>query len=235
LNFLTDDPWNPVHYAHWFMNALPFYDHVFSPRRANLGDLRRLGCRQVSHLPFAYAPELHFAEPPATDVEKERFATDTIFAGGADPDRIQYITALTRAGLKVALYGGYWTRFSETKAYSRGHADPQTLRKAIGGAKIALCLVRRANRDGHSMRTFEVPAIGACMLVEDTEEHREIFGEEGKAAIYFSNIDQMVEKARWLRGSDEVRMRLAGSLYKVITNGNHTYSDRLASMLFQGI
>jgi hypothetical protein len=232
LNFLTDDPWNPAHRAPWFMSALPLYDHVFSPRRANIEDLRRLGCRQVSYLQFAYAPEAHFAEPPATDIEKEKFAADTIFAGGADPDRVRYMVALAQGGLDVALYGGYWTRFSETKPYSRGHADPQTLRKAIGGARTALCLVRQANRDGHSMRTFEVPAIGASMLVEDTEEHREIFGEEGKAVVYFNDIDQLIEKARWLKENVEECQRLAGASYDLIVNGNHTYKDRLISMLF---
>src|SRR5262245_25809186 len=232
FNFLTDDPWNPAHRAPWFMNALPLYDHVFSPRRANLRDLRRLGCHQVSYLPFAYAPEAHFAEPPVTDAEKERFGADIVFVGAADQDRIPYIKALSRAGFDIALYGGYWARFPETRGHNRGHADLQTSRKAIGGAKIALCLVRRANRDGHSMRTFEVSAIGACMLVEDTEEHREIFGEEGKAVIYFNNIEQMIEKARWLKESDEERQRLARSLHNIITSGKHTYRDRLASMLF---
>jgi len=232
LNFLTDDPWNPAHRAPWFMKGLPLYDHVFSPRRANLGDLRRIGCRHVSYLPFAYAPEAHFAEPPVTDSEKEKFASDIVFVGGADHDRIPYISALSGEGFNVALYGGYWTRFPETRGHNRGHADLQTSRKAIGGAKIALCLVRRANRDGHSMRTFEVSAIGACMLVEDTEEHREIFGEEGKAVIYFNNIEQMIEKARWLKESDEERQRLARSLHNIITSGKHTYRDRLASMLF---
>jgi hypothetical protein len=231
LNFLTDDPWNPAHRAPWFMKTLPLYDHVFSPRRANLGDLRRLGCRQVSYLQFAYAPEIHFAEPPAYGAEEERFDADTIFAGGADPDRVGYMVALAKAGLNVALYGGYWTRFPETKAYSRGHADPQTMRKAIGGAKTALCIVRRGNRDGHSMRTFEVPAIGASMLVEDTEEHREIFGEDGEAVVYFSDIDQLIEKARWLKGSAEERRRLASASYNLIVNGKHTYKDRLISIL----
>ncbi len=232
LNFLTDDPWNPAHYAPWFMKALPLYDHVFSPRRANLEDIRLLGCRQVSYLQFAYAPELHFAEPPATDAERESFASDTMFAGGADPDRVSYVAALVKAGLNVALYGGYWTRFAETKPYSRGHADPQTLRKAVGGAKAALCLVRRANRDGHSMRTFEVPAMRSAMLVEDTEEHREIFGEEGEAVVYFNSVDQLIEKARLLKESAEERQRLARASHEMIVNGKHTYKDRLISMLF---
>lgn len=29
--------------------------------------------------------------------------------------------------------------------------------KGISGARIASCLVQRSNRDGHCMRTFEVP------------------------------------------------------------------------------
>src|SRR5262249_24597572 len=54
-NYLTDDPWNPAHRAPWFLRALPLYDHVFSPRRSNIGDLRKHGCPAVSYLPFAYA------------------------------------------------------------------------------------------------------------------------------------------------------------------------------------
>jgi hypothetical protein len=231
LNFLTDDPWNPAHRAPWFMNALPHYDHVFSPRRANLEDLRSLGRLQVSYLPFAYAPEAHFAELPVTDKEKERFGTDIVFVGGADHERIPYISALSRAGFKIALYGRYWTRFREARGHNCGHADLQTSRKAICGAKIALCLVRRANRDGHSMRTFEVPAIGACMLVEDTEEHREIFGEDGEAVVYFRSIEGMIEKTSWLLRHDDDRLKLARAAQTLIRSRDNSYKDRLMSML----
>ena len=231
LNYLTDDPFNPAHRPPWFLQALPHYDHVFSPRRANMEDLRRLDCPAVSYVPFAYAPELHFPEPSATAEEQARFAAEVVFAGGADCDRVPYMTALIRAGFKVALYGGYWERYLETKAHARGYADPQTLRKAIKGAKVALCLVRRANRDGNAMRTFEVPAIGACMLVEDTEEHQEIFGEEGKAVAYFRDVNDMVEKLRWLLAHNDERQRLAQTAHRLITQGKHTYRDRLMTML----
>ena len=42
----------------------------------------------------------------------------------------------------------------------RGQLPIAELPKGISGARIALCLVRRSNRDGHCMRTFEVPAAG---------------------------------------------------------------------------
>ena len=231
LNFLTDDPYNPAHRAPWFMQALLHYDHVFSPRRANLEDLRKLGCKEVSYLPFAYAPEIHFPAPPSTATERERFNADVVFAGGADADRVKYMKAIVCAGYKLALYGGYWEQFPALKACSRGHADPPILRKAIGGAKVALCLVRRANRDGHSMRTFEVPAVGACMLVEDTAEHREIFGEDGGAVVYFSGLESMVERLSWLLAHDKERQRLAQVAQLKITQGRHTYQDRLERML----
>lgn len=231
INYLTDDPWNPAHRAPWFMKALPFYSHVFSTRRANLEQLRDLGCPNVSFLPFAYAPEQHFSETPATAEEKTRFETDVVFAGGADRDRVRMIAPLIREGFKVHLYGGYWERYRWTRPCAKGLADPRTLRLAIGSAKVALCLVRRSNRDDNSMRSFEVPAMGGCMLAEGTDTHRGIFGEDGSAAAYFETAQELVEKLRWLLDRDADRKRLTQAGHQMITQGGHTYEDRLRSML----
>jgi hypothetical protein len=231
VNYLTDDPWNPAHRALWFMKALPLYDRLFSPRRANLADLKEIGCQRVSYLPFAYAPEIHFPEPYALGQKEESAPADVVFAGGADRDRVPILAALLQAGFRVELYGGYWARFPETRASARGEADPKTVRRAIGQAKVALCLVRRANRDGHAMRAFEVPAIGACMLAEDTSEHREIFGDEGQAVIYFRTLEELVMKLRWLLAHDDERQRLARAAHHLIVQGRNTYADRLTEML----
>lgn len=231
LNYLTDDPWNPALRASWFLKALPLYDHVFTTRQANIDDLKRLRVQEVSYLPFAYAPEVHFPQPPATEKERAPYACDLVFAGGADRDRIPWISAVVKAGFHVGLYGGYWDRFPETRAQARGHIEPMALRQAVGAAKVALCLVRRANRDGHSMRSFELPAMGACLLTEDTKEHREIFGQEAEAVVYFRTIDEMVKKLRWLLADEAERRRLAQAAYRRITQGQHTYRNRLKVML----
>jgi spore maturation protein CgeB len=230
INFLTDDPWNSAHYAGWFLESLPCYGTVFSPRRIIMDKLEQIGCRDVQYLPFGYDSELFF---PVTSTAKESTShiSDVMFAGGGDRDRIPYISALISSGIQVGLYGGYWERYSETKAHNRGLANIETLRLAIHNAKIALCLVRRANRDGHVMRTFEVPAVGACMLTEDTSDHREIFGEDGESVVYFKTIPEMVEKARWLLKHPIERTRLSLAAHQRIVKGNNTYRDRLTSML----
>jgi spore maturation protein CgeB len=231
VNYLTDDPWNRAHYAPWFMQALPVYDNVFSPRRANLADLQQTGCRNVAYLPFGYNPALHFVERPLNAEEHARFACDLVFAGGADRDRTPLIKTLVQAGFHIALYGGYWERYTATRSCSRGHAGPTSLRKAISGARVALCLVRRANRDGHVMRSFEAPAMGGCLLVEDTAEHRALFGDDGEAVVYFRTREEMAPKLRWLLDHPDERARLAAAACQRIMEGGHTYVDRLALIL----
>ncbi len=231
VNYLTDDPWNPAHTAPWSLESLPCYHHTFSLRRSNMEELSRLGCPRVSYLPFAYAPELHYPESRASEQERRLFASDVAFVGSGDPDRVPYVAALIEAKFNVGLYGSFWERYPETRGYSRGQVDVRTLRLALGETKVALCLVRRANRDGNSMRTFEAPAIGACMLTEDTAEHREIFGREGEAVVYFRNIGEMLKKMRWLVMNDQERKRLAMAAHNLIVNGQNTYKDRLLAML----
>ena len=166
-------------------------------------------------------------------MERKRFASDVLFAGGADRDRVPYMGALIRAGFNVALYGGFWERYPQTAGFTRGHADPQMLRRAVSAAKVSLCLVRRANRDGNVMRSFELPAMGACMLTEDTEEHHEIFGDDGEAVAFFRTREEMVEKLRWLLAHDDVRRRLKEAAHRLVTTGRNSYGDRLQTMLQQ--
>jgi spore maturation protein CgeB len=231
INFLTDDPWNPRLSSRWFLDALRHYDHVFTPRRANVVDLVRHGRGSVSHLPFGYDPELCFPDLPSTAEELSRLSADVVFVGGADPERVPFIAAMIRDGFDVALYGGYWGRYRQTRRRSRGHADLATVRKATSTAKVALCLVRRANRDGHVMRSLEIAAMGACMLVEDTPEHRDLFGPPGRTVTYFASIPELLTELRRLVNDAEERRRLAAAVRKHILEGRHTYDDRLRAML----
>jgi hypothetical protein len=230
MNYLTDDPWNPGQRARWFFDALREYDHIFSVRRANLDDLTAHGCRQVTYVPFAFDPE--FARPDSlSPEERNRFDADVVFVGGADQQRLPFILALSNAGFDLALYGDYWARDPRTRPHARGHADPVTICKATLGARVAVCLVRRANRDGQVMRSYEAGAIGACMLVEDTLEHRELFGADSENVVYFHDCETMVMRLRELLDAPAERQRLAAAVRRRISDGGHTYDDRLRSML----
>lgn len=230
FNYLTDDPWNSAHRSEWFFQALRSYDRIFSTREAGLPELSHLCAGGAVYLPFAYAPEIHYPEM-LNDEEKVRYTSDVVFIGGADTDRVPYMAALIQADYSVKLYGGHWDRFKETRACACGQADPLMVRRAIAGCKVALCLVRRANRDGSSMRTFEIPAMRACMLTEDTVEHRRIFGEEDESALYFHDVASMLVQCRRLIENTLLRVRIVDFVHRRIVGGSHTYLDRLRGMI----
>lgn len=226
INYLTDDPWNPAVGGRWFRESLRQYDSIYTTRKANLADLHGLAGGRVRHLPFAYAPEMHFPVEAGSED-----SSDVVFVGGADNDRVPWMRALIDEGLDVALFGGYWERYPETRSHARGFADPARLRRAVAGAKVSLCLVRRANRDGSSMRTFEVAAMGGCMLVEDTMEHRDLFGDEGDAVLYFADEREMLDKTKWLVVNPNEVARLRAAVRALIEAKPNTYGDRLTQML----
>jgi hypothetical protein len=228
VNYSTDDPWNPTLRAPWFLSALCSYDAIFTPRRANIADFLGCGVRAVHYLPFGYDPTVHRPWPNMTPTGAP---SDVLFVGGCDADRIPLVGALIDAGVDVALFGGYWDRHSKTRSHWRGIADQDTIRSASAATRVCLCLVRRANRDGHVMRSFEAAAIGGCVLAEDTADHRELFGPQNQAVRYFKTVEEMVEQVKLLLADPELRCRLALQLRKRMAAGRHTYADRLAAML----
>lgn len=231
LNYSTDDPWNRLHFAPWFIKAIPNYDIVFSPREANRQQFTDAGVRRVVHLPFAYDPYVHFPQRASTRKEALEVESDVLFIGTGDEDRVNFIDALQHAGLHVGLYGSFWNRYRETRGMSRGQADLRTMRMATAEAKVCLCLVRRANRDCHVMRSYEIGAMRGCPLAEDTDDHRALFGHEGAGALYFATIPEMLEKAKWLITHPREREHMADVAHKRVTSGRNTYADRLATML----
>jgi spore maturation protein CgeB len=213
--------------SRWHLRALPSYDLIFTTRRSNFGDFRRLGCPNVHYLPFGYdeslfRPSAHSDNAPVHEV---------LFVGGADPDRAAFVSEFMRYGPPVALAGAYWERYPALRPFALGNKPPEVIRALTAAAKVNLCLVRRANRDGHVMRSFEIAATGGCMLAEDTEEHREIFGSEGDAVVYFRNPKEAAQRARALLSDPSERERLASCLHRRIVGDANTYTHRLLAIL----
>jgi spore maturation protein CgeB len=227
VNWASDDPFNPQNSSNGLRQSIPFYDLYISPRRAALDDIRRAGCPRVVYLPFGYKPEVHFPECAAAS-DAGRFACDVAFIGGADPDRAPYFERLLRdlPNLRLRLYGSNWNRYPRLRAHWRGEVFGREFRLAASGAAIVVNLVRRANRDDHVMRTFELPACGAFVLGERTLTHGELF-EEGKEAVFFDSAAELVDQVRAWLPRDHERQLIADAGRRKVVEGHNSYADRL--------
>ncbi len=232
VNWASDDPFNPACSTRDLVESIPLYDLYVCTKRALVDDVVRAGCARAIYLRFGYKPNVHFPEPPATEDEHRRYDCDVMFIGGGDADRAPYFETLVRAlpELRLSLYGGYWDRYPALRRYSRGPAIGRDFRLAVGGAKICVNLVRRANRDDHVMRTFEIPVCGGFMLAERTDAHQELF-EEDREAAFFSTSEELAAKVRqWLERDADRRQVAAAGLRRVI-EGPNSYGDRLKEIL----
>ncbi len=226
--FLSDNPWNPLHRTSWFLESLPLYDFVFNPRSEVESELLKVGCARVHRVAFGYSPSLHF--PAVLNAEEQpQYESDLLFFGGADSDRIPYLDALIRAGIRPRLYGGYWDQHPVTRPFAAGMGRVEELPKLVAGAKVCLNLVREANRDGHVMRSFELPAMNACVLAQRTPDHLEYFGEQSLA--YFDSLDSLVRQTKHLLENSALRKELSKNALARVRSGHHSYADRLGQVL----
>ena len=232
INYATDDPFNSKVNTKNLIKGIPLYDVYACTKRAIMKDVQDSGCKRVIYVPFGYKPTVYFPERPSTPEEATNFSSDVVSLGGCDADRIPYFEALLQAlpDVRLHLYGGYWDRHSSFSSYYRGFARGRDYRLALSGTKIAVNLVRRANRDGHGMRTFEIPACRAFMLAERTDEHLALMREDEEAA-FFKSPEELVEKVRSYLLNDDARKRIALAGYHWVTTCGNTYKNRLIEIL----
>ena len=232
VNYATDDPFNRRVSNPSLVRSIPFYDLYASTKRAIIGDLQHAGTRRAAFVRFGYKPELHFPEVPSCRAESERFGADVAFIGGCDDDRAPVFEAMLDAlpALRLALYGGFWNRYSRLRRYWRGHAVGREFRLAACAATITVNLVRRANRDGHVMRTFELPACGAFTVSERTDDHEELF-RAGQETVYFRTVEELIDHVKLYLEQDRERRHISQRGRNAVLAGHHTYQDRLLELL----
>jgi hypothetical protein len=231
VNYATDDPFNGRNADGWLRAAIPEYDLYACTKRAIMTDVRGAGGQRTAFVRFGYNPNLHFPDHGASDAEAGEHASDVVFVGVADACRLSYLNALLSIpGLRLALYGPNWDRQPERyRRLARGSATGRRYRLALGGAKIALGLLRAANRDQHTMRTFEIPACGAFLCAQRTDEHEEIF-RDGVEAVFFDDPDDLKNLVTRYLTDDDARARIAAAGFNAVTRGGHTYADRIVEM-----
>lgn len=230
-NYSTDDPWNNAHKSHTFLKTIPLYHEIFSTRRAALADFRKYGAKSAQWLPFAYSPKDHY---PDYSESNNLAGRSIVLIGGGDIDRVNIVSSLIDADLPVRLWGGYWDRHPTTKLLSQGMATFEQMRRLLSTTNCALTLVRRANRDGHAMRSFEVAAMAAPALAEDTQEHRDLYGSEGEHVLYFKSVSALTTKAKWMLDNPRECRAMGSRLNMKFQSSHHTYADRVLTMLKLG-
>ena len=209
VSFSSDDMMNPRNQSAYWRRGFRQYDVHVTTKTPNLGEFAQLGAKGVVFMPKSFDPQTHC--PLELSVEdRENYGSEVAFPGTYERERGESLAFLATQGIPVRVWGGGWSRLASRYPSLRIEGEPvlgELYAKAINAAKIVLCFLRKVNRDRQTARSVEIPACGAFMLAERTEEHQALF-REGVEAVYFESDAELAAKVRYYLAHEDERVQI---------------------------
>jgi len=227
VNYLTDDPWNPIHRRRSFLRNLRHYDHIFCTKKALCDCLEKAGTPSTSWLPFAYDPALH--HPPFGKSSKQD--TDVLFVGTGAAERLPWLGALKDLpGVRRRIHGNNWRGLNIPGWDIQPAITGEDYCEEIHSTRIVLGLLRQANKDLSTDRSYEIGAIGGCGLYQDSSEHRTLLPKYPEVG-FFDTPAQLRERVKYLLEQPDLRHRLRELGSQALCRPEFTYAARLQTIL----
>jgi hypothetical protein len=191
--------------------GIHYYDLCFTTNRLDIQRIRDLGAGNVSLVLIGYHREIH-KPVPITSEEVARLGASVGFIGHWEPATEDLMLRLLELGLTLRVRGTQWHHARHKKRLVLT-VEPRPVyqdeyAKAVLATKINLGINSAQNKNQHSGRSFEIPAIGGFLLAERTLEHQALY-EEGKEAEFFASAEELVEKANYYLKHEEERQQIA--------------------------
>jgi hypothetical protein len=210
-----------------FLQSLPLYDVYFTTKSYGVGELESLGAKEVHFVGNAYDPSTH--RPMVVDANnRARFGGRVGFIGAYETERCHSMQFLAANGVPVRAWGVDWPSKGILVERRCLWGDDYAL--ATCAFDINLGFLRKINRDLQTTRSVEIPACGAFMLAERTDEHQALF-EEGKEAEYFGSDEELLAKTRYYLSHEDERKRIAAAGRERCLSSGYSNEARLSHML----
>jgi len=232
VSYSPDDMGNPANQSHRYLKSIPIYDLHVTTKSYNCEELRNLGARDVLFVDNAYDPAVH-RTIDLTPAERKELTTSVGFIGFFERDRADHILGLARAGVAVTVCGPGWHKLRgvhQNLWIRSGFLHGIEYSKAINATLINLAFLRKAHRDLQTTRSVEIPACGAFMLAERTDEHLLLFA-EGKEAEFFGSFDELVTKCRYYLTHPTERERIAAAGLRRCIEADYSNTGMLRRVL----
>jgi spore maturation protein CgeB len=217
--------------------SFPEWDIFFTTKSVNVDELAVRGVRRPHLIGNAFCPRDHrpFA-PEQVGPEFERF--DLVFIGTYERSRAASILRLAQAGMSVVVYGNdagtraRWHAIQHPNIVLRPAVYAEDYSRCLHHGKIALCFLRKANRDQITTRSIEIAAAARPMLAEKTVEHDAHFIDD-REYIGFSSDDLLVASARILLDDQGRRAALATAGRARCVSSGYDTDHRAAEMVIE--
>jgi spore maturation protein CgeB len=235
INYNIDDPFGQRDGRRFslYLKSLPAYDHVVVVRNSNLAEAQAHGARSVQRV-FMTADELSHAPRAVNTQDQQSWAADVLFLGTWMPERGPFLLELLRAGVPLRIRGDRWHKAPQWADLRDVWLGPSVsgdaYAKALQCAKVSIGLLSKGNRDMHTTRSLEIPALGGVLCAERTPEHMQMYAQE-QEAVFWSNAAECAQHCRELLADEAKRLALAQAGQRRVHSNQHFNQPMLRSVL----
>jgi hypothetical protein len=208
------------------INTLKYFDLVITMAKDLVPVLYQWGAKNVLRLPFAYCKYTHWI-PEEINCE---YPNKLFYFGTWTPDIEEWLSHLTKFDLVIE--GTHWQfaknsilRQLGTKSNLQADRNMAITARKAG---IVVNFTRATHGCFHTMKTFELPAAGACVVTNRSEEQVEFFKEDIDC-VYFNTPQEMCNKIEYLFNHPEVINTMRESAKA--TAKDHNYHERVRRLL----
>ena len=233
--YSEDDMYARHNQSRHFRASIGLYDIIFTTKSYNClpGELPSLGAKRVVFVDKSFDRNRHRPIRLNSD-EPVELGAEVGFIGSFEHDRAEKMLYLAKNGINVRVWGAGWpkkwiNRHPLLKVENKPLLGDDYI-KGICAIDINLGFLRKSNRDLQTDRTMEIPACGAFMLAERTDEHMRLF-EEGREAEFFKDAGELLAKTRYYKDNYEQRSQIAAAGRARCLKSGYSFHDRLPGML----
>ena len=235
INYNIDDPLGERDGRRYaaYRESLNCYDLLVVMRKKNQEELEKLGAKNILRV-FMSADEITHAPRNLTDTDFQLWASEVLFLGAWFPERGPFLLELTLLGVPLTIRGPNWHKAPEwtlLKKYWKGPGvSGDDYAKAIQCAKVNLGLLSKGNRDLHTTRSLEVPALGGLLCAERTTEHLAMY-QEGQEALFWESPEECAIKCQLALVEENYRSAIASAGNQRVHKNKHFNESVLNQIL----
>lgn len=213
VNYNIDDPTGPRDGARFtaYRQCVDLYDLLVVVREDNVPELEALGADNVVRV-YRSADEVNHAPRALTASQRLEWLSDVLFLGTWFPERGPFLRDLIRLGVPLTIRGPNWHKAPEWPElqphWAGGSIGGDQYAMAIQCTRVNLGLLSRQNRDLHTTRSLEIPALGGLLCAERTSEHLAMY-EEGVEALFWANAEECAATCLNALADEPRRARIA--------------------------
>lgn len=237
INYNIDDPLGPRDGARFraYRQSLPHYDLNAVVRKENVAEGEALGARHMLRV-YRSADEVNHAPRFLSAHDHLVWDCDVLFLGTWFPERGPFLKTLIDLGVPLTIQGPHWHKAREwplLKNHWRGGSlAGDDYAKAIQCARVNLGLLSSENRDLHTTRSLEIPALGALLCAERTGEHLAMY-QEGDEALFWSDAQECADMCRYALTDEPRRKDIAAAGHTRVMRNGHYNEMIVTSILAQ--